>query len=245
MTAAERRERLIDQNGYWVAAEINALLRDFEAAEKRAARERLHGKWAMRAWRLRKDAESLVHSFRLAAEARARAETKKNAELERLFALQQTRMAEATRIWQKATGRQDVLPDLGDLLAWLMARPAVLEALARELGDVLRRALEELSTYVEASGGHLGILTDVLIRADKVLAGEPGDGGERSYSAAEVQAIWLGAMESQIKSPEIRGRLKAEALRRYVDGIACRILKKKKRESEPWVRQDPPNCERS
>ena len=36
MTAAERRERLIDQNGYWVAAEINALLRDFEAAEAEA-----------------------------------------------------------------------------------------------------------------------------------------------------------------------------------------------------------------
>ena len=53
-----------------------------------------------------------------------------------------------------------------------------LAALARELGDVLRRALEELSTYVEASGGHLGILTDVLIRADKALAEPQERGGE-------------------------------------------------------------------
>jgi hypothetical protein len=50
------------------------------------------------------------------------------AELEALFALQKTRMTETTRMWQEATGKQDVLPDLGDLLAWLMARPGVLEA---------------------------------------------------------------------------------------------------------------------
>ena len=40
--------------------------------------------------------------------------------LERLFALQQTRMAEATKVWREATGKRDVLPDLGDLLAWLL-----------------------------------------------------------------------------------------------------------------------------
>ena len=55
------------------------------------------------------------------------------AELEALFALQKTRMAEATRMWQEATGKQDVLPDLGDLLAWLMVRLVELEALEKAL----------------------------------------------------------------------------------------------------------------
>jgi len=55
------------------------------------------------------------------------------AELEALFALQQTRMAEATHMWQEATGKQDLLPDLGDLLAWLMVRLVELEALEKAL----------------------------------------------------------------------------------------------------------------
>lgn len=48
-------------------------------------------------------------------------------ELEALFALQRTRMDEATKMWQKATGKADVLPDLGDILAWFMERIEELE----------------------------------------------------------------------------------------------------------------------
>lgn len=45
----------------------------------------------------------------------------KNAELERVFELQQTRMGKATKMWRKAhPGKKNVLPDLGDLLEWLM-----------------------------------------------------------------------------------------------------------------------------
>jgi len=50
-----------------------------------------------------------------------------NADLNSLFELQWTRMAEATKLWREATGRHDVSPDLGDLLKWLMDRIAELE----------------------------------------------------------------------------------------------------------------------
>lgn len=43
-----------------------------------------------------------------------------NDELNQLFALQRTRMKEADELWRQATGRHDTIPDLGDLLAWLM-----------------------------------------------------------------------------------------------------------------------------
>jgi hypothetical protein len=46
-----------------------------------------------------------------------------NDELNRLFRLQQTRMHEATAAWRKANpGNELVLPDLGDLLTWLLAQ---------------------------------------------------------------------------------------------------------------------------
>jgi hypothetical protein len=73
------------------------------------------------------------------------------AELEALFALQQTRMTEATRAWQEATGKRDVLPDLGDLLAWLMDRPAELEAQVRKLRDALEGMIEQFS-YDDCNG---------------------------------------------------------------------------------------------
>ena len=41
-------------------------------------------------------------------------------ELQAVFDLQQTRMGEATKLWQQATGEHDTLPDLGVLLDWLM-----------------------------------------------------------------------------------------------------------------------------
>ena len=55
------------------------------------------------------------------------------AELEALFALQRTRTAEATAAWREATGRHDVSPDLGDLLAWLLRERAEAEEMVAEL----------------------------------------------------------------------------------------------------------------
>ncbi len=43
-----------------------------------------------------------------------------NAELQGLFDHQHTRMGEATKLWQQATGHPHSLPDLGRLLEWLV-----------------------------------------------------------------------------------------------------------------------------
>jgi len=44
-----------------------------------------------------------------------------NKELWAVFNLQQTRLKKAQRMWRRATGRHNTLPDLGELLDWLMA----------------------------------------------------------------------------------------------------------------------------
>ena len=93
------------------------------------------------------------------------------AELEALFALQQTRMTEAIHIWQEATGKQDVLPDLGDLLAWLMARPAALEALARKLQKVLSICRERLQHDKAQKAKRSGAGTSISLRKVDHLLG--------------------------------------------------------------------------
>jgi len=49
-------------------------------------------------------------------------------ELTHLFKLQQVRMAQATKIWQAETGNKDTLPDLGELLGWLMEKAGIIKA---------------------------------------------------------------------------------------------------------------------
>lgn len=51
----------------------------------------------------------------------------KNLELEQLFELQHKQMQEATHIWQRATGRFDTLPDVGQLLTWLLDERTALQ----------------------------------------------------------------------------------------------------------------------
>jgi hypothetical protein len=53
-------------------------------------------------------------------------------ELEALFDLQRARMERTRPLWQLLTGEENVQPDLGRLLDWLIARLNV-DALAREL----------------------------------------------------------------------------------------------------------------
>ena len=49
---------------------------------------------------------------------------------------QHRRMIEASKIWQQATGNHDVLPDLGDLLQFLMDRTTVTaQTAAKMIGD--------------------------------------------------------------------------------------------------------------
>lgn len=62
----------------------------------------------------------------LAAEVR-RMERREN-ELNNLFELQQRRMEDAAKAWQAGTGKTDVLPDLGELLTWLMVKADIIKA---------------------------------------------------------------------------------------------------------------------
>lgn len=43
-----------------------------------------------------------------------------NDEITQLFDLQHTRMTEATKYWQKKTGKKNTMPDLGNLLTFLL-----------------------------------------------------------------------------------------------------------------------------
>ncbi len=46
-------------------------------------------------------------------------------ELNQLFDLQYTRTRRATALWQKAHNKPNVLPDLGELIGWLLERAAI------------------------------------------------------------------------------------------------------------------------
>lgn len=52
---------------------------------------------------------------------------RENKELKYLFDIQYKRMQKATKIWQQATGKCDVWPDLGELLDWFLERYFELE----------------------------------------------------------------------------------------------------------------------
>lgn len=79
--------------------------------------------------------EAVVSSWHRIAESEAAAAdridalTRESDTLNRLFDVQQTRMREATELWraEDPEGRALILPDLGDLLKWLMVRAEVPE----------------------------------------------------------------------------------------------------------------------
>lgn len=75
-----------------------------------------------------------------------------NKELQALFDLQHTRTGEATKLWQRTTGKTDVLPDLGALLSWLLAR---LKALEAELADLMDASEAFLATPPEDMKDHI------------------------------------------------------------------------------------------
>lgn len=77
--------------------------------------------------------------------------------LDRLFALQQTRMGTAIAMWQEATDKRDVLPDLGDLLGWLLAEVLRERERARAENEELRANWDmEIDSVAE----HIRLLGD-------------------------------------------------------------------------------------
>ena len=101
-------------------------------------------------------------------------------EYRELFELQERRMKKAIALWQKATGRHDVLPDLGALLEWLMAeRSKALVSVAR-----LRRELDARYVAEESRQMTLG----ELIRA---LEGMPADAQVRWAGGPPVGSFFV------------------------------------------------------
>lgn len=96
-------------------------------------------------------------------------------EYRRLFDLQESRMKKAIKLWQKATGKTDTLPDLGDLLDWLMIRIKELEESNKTLAGL---ALDWLQSSRAARGNIFGprdkVDYGVAKRKIRALQGEEG-----------------------------------------------------------------------
>lgn len=106
-----------------------------------------------------------------AAEATAARERERAEDLERLFALQQTCTDRAIALWREATGKHDVLPDLGDLLDWLMSRIEALERCVRLARGRMRHILETASVGMPRTA--VRMTQDVIAQLDALFTPAP------------------------------------------------------------------------
>ena len=123
--------------------------------------------------------ETSLESVKLSTEqARALLDAARNAdELQRLFDLQHTRSVEADEMWREAHPGNDLtMPDLGDLLTWLMERVRNAEtAEARAIEKCMEGAEEAVKAYrtvytADADGDGLS-LDDILTpKGDATIA---------------------------------------------------------------------------
>ena len=134
-------------------------------------------------------------------------------EVNRTFNLQRSRMAAAVRLWQKATGRTDTWPDLGDLLAWLMKRAGKERKVADLLGK-LHRTYRAILFPSEREAGQ-----------DNIAVRVQADGLERElgklYGFNEAQAIYEDNAKIDVicqKFKEIRDRLLDDSDSKEEDG---------------------------
>lgn len=72
----------------------------------------------------------------------------KAGELQALFNLQHQRSLDAMKRWQQATGRDDVWPDLGEMLKWLLERDDIATSSVETLRDV-DECIEAATTQTE------------------------------------------------------------------------------------------------
>jgi hypothetical protein len=74
-----------------------------------------------------------------------------NNENEQLFNFQHTRTMEADKLWQKAHNKPLVLPDLGNLIGWLLERAEGSEREADAMAEALVHSLTRLNKpYAES-----------------------------------------------------------------------------------------------
>lgn len=69
-----------------------------------------------------------------------------------LLDVQHARTAKADQLWQEAHQRPNVLPDLGSLIDWLLARAQHLEEEIQQLRQMARAALLRTSEEAEVAG---------------------------------------------------------------------------------------------
>lgn len=111
---------------------FDTILRELTATHREATRH--PGDFLVHCWAsklcealesLKKSDKSVMEGAVVTAGTVLTADADELRELRRLFELQHTRTAEATAYWRKHTSREDaneILPDLGDLLHWLVVR---------------------------------------------------------------------------------------------------------------------------
>lgn len=83
-------------------------------------------------------------------------------EFKAIFDLQQTRMERATKVWQKATGN-NCLPDLGQLLDWLLSTSKAEKKRASDLEAENARMREALEHALRHQVANLGEVEEYYI----------------------------------------------------------------------------------
>ena len=133
--------------------------------------------------RLRESVERDFALYRATVSVQLESAERRAQELEALFALQQTRMAGAARLWQEANNKPDILPDLGDLLSWLLSRLSDMEQRALAVRDALEYYAKAREIY--SMTGVWQLAEKAIARADVHLGGrEP-----QNYNAAQIAAL--------------------------------------------------------
>ena len=154
------------------------------------------------------------------------------AELQALFGLQRTRMDAARALWQEAhPEKENVWPDLGDLLAWLMQERAVAKtfsqldraalAAAREERDAAHayaaragdaRAVEALrKAYEAAEEWHYSVEWEGREYTQAVM-----DSCDQGLASAQPALAWLAQVKREAKAEAlqtVKARLYALASR--------------------------------
>lgn len=137
-------------------------------------------------------------------ECHLRQAKERGTELDNLFDIQQTRMGEATKLWQEATGETETLPDLGELLDWLMERGTDAEAKVKQLEKNLKKAMNDLRdmSNIKYQFAPAYLFIDMANKALADIEGEPyrhqgvsSDHTGASNKPEQIHADWESLKE--------------------------------------------------